>query len=103
MKIRIVSTPTGEPPKWVREAWVNLELDTLGIQDLSDDNTDFFQVDYMRRNDNENIGGYRISHETAMKAIAATNEKAAKWWKKNDDLMFDEFIFAEKCCEVVKD
>ena len=85
MHIRIKSTPPGEAPEHVRQAWVGLVLPVPGR---------------MRRR-----GGYLIAADKAVEILSQQAPEAAEWWRQNKARSVARgayFVFADEACEVVE-
>jgi hypothetical protein len=108
--IRIVRTPLGEAPLWVREKWVGLELpleeDTpitiMGFGVLSAPEIRN-QIDYLMARATGKIvrmTGYVVSVDAALAILAEKSSEAATWWRENTPHMLGQnFIFDEPACE----
>ena len=75
MKIRIISTPPGGAPEWVRKEWVGLELPTVESSGRP-------QVGATGGKP-ENLGGFQINGKVAIDALKEKSPEAAKWWEDN--------------------
>ncbi len=73
--IRIVKTPPGQAPQWVREAWIGVEIPlprqegggvSMGVRGGSPDS--------------RNRGGYQVDTATAIERLRSSNRGAAEWW-----------------------
>jgi len=96
MKIRIIATPPGQSPEWVREAWVGLELP------LIEDNQPGVQTGVLLGKP-ENIGGYRVDGKEAIEALEKHYPSAAEWWKKNvPNVIGNQLVFKKEVCEVLQ-
>ena len=85
MKIRIISTPPGEAPEHIRQAWVGLVLPVPGM---------------MRRK-----GGYLVAADKAIEILSRQAPEAAKWWHQNKASSIARgmyFVFADDVCEVAE-
>ena len=88
---KIIATPPGQAPEWVRKEWVGVELPmsesgpghqhgVLGGQP-------------------ENIGGYKTNGLTAVNLLNAKSPKAAEWWHKNaPHVLSAELVFKKEVC-----
>jgi len=100
MRIKFVSTPTGQAPEWVRNAWIGVEVETF---DTSGPN-DILRGVKGGKADQSNIGGYKVSTKEAVEAVRKTNPEAAKWWDKNlPTSVFSTLVFGKVFCEVISD
>lgn len=107
LRIRIVSTPPGEAPLWVREQWVDCELPiTRGAAAET-----FLTVGVLKphalwrhlwevlRGRAEKVDGYFVNAATAVGVLEAKSPEAAAWWKertpsllKNGNLIFHKEV-----------
>jgi hypothetical protein len=97
-RIEIVSTPSGEAPEWVREAWVGLQFRA----EKSDPREDRIKKQYGKMN---NAGGWKIKKTKAIRALSKKNKEAAQWFKNKDNVplwRMSFFIFGTQFCEVIK-
>ena len=80
-KIKIVQVPAGSAPKWVRRAWLGLELPCFPVAGL----LGFRQEKDIRSGKPVNDGKSRsvvvVPQDEALKILRAKNLKAADWWK----------------------
>jgi hypothetical protein len=99
MRIKIIGTTPGDnPPKWVKDAWVGIELESMGKETTSPQN-DFEVLTGMR-----NSGGYMVAGYLALEALKNHNKKAYDWWQKNCPLtMTGILVFHTSVCkEIIK-
>ncbi len=97
--IFIIETPPGEAPLWVRQAWVGL---TLPIRELPSEE-EGFQFGAMGGRP-ENIGGYCVDVEEALRALEIKNPEVAEWWRNNPLLILaDRLSFARSVCRLLTD
>ena len=88
--IRIVSTPPGDAPLWVREKWVGLTLPivgskrvrTLGVS-VSVQPTVLHYLWAIVRGRSEVVTGYMVRASQAVDILAASSPQAAEWWRQN--------------------
>ena len=75
--IKIVKTPTGEAPEWVREAWVGLFLPLYYIANESGEVEGVVsrQIIQIAR---EKV--WCVEQNVAIGLLMTQNEKAAEWW-----------------------
>lgn len=93
--IRIVSTPPGQAPEWVRKEWIGVEI-PLPEQKLS-----VIQMG-VRGGKAENVGGYQVDTSKAIEALQKKSPKAAKWWEENVPLTsIPLLVFSKDVCELV--
>jgi hypothetical protein len=106
--IRIISTPPGDAPLWVREKWVGLELPIVGegcIQSLSFSVLikssllrDLWTIISGR---SEKVLGYQVEAKRAVVILAASSPDAAEWWEKNTPSLLRSgrlFVFHAEAC-----
>lgn len=95
-KIKILATPPGQAPKWVREEWVGVEIPIpeqesggiqMGIQCGNAENTD----------------GYQVETRAAIEALRIKSPEAARWWEYTFLLAFPpRLVFSGNVCEVIQ-
>lgn len=96
-RIRIIDTPPGQAPDWVKAKWVGIELP------VEEDSPDEEGVQFgIKGGRPENLGGYQIRTQDAIEALREKSPEAAKWWEDNipSDL-FPTLVFKRDVCEVV--
>lgn len=98
--IKIIKTPPGDNPQWVRAAWQGLVLNNTQVV------RNFVGTEVVS-NMAVNIDlGYRIKWEDAISALEKHDRKAAAWWKKNATPMhnrnLETLVFISDNVEVVK-
>lgn len=98
-KIKIIKTPAGQAPDWVRDAWVGLEMP------IREDG----QVVMGRLRgvlggppDKENVGGFHVDTGMAVKILEEKNPKAADWWRKNLSPFSISLVFGKRYCVLLK-
>ncbi len=91
MKIKIISTPAGIAPDWVREAWVGLEL-SLG----NDPGNVSLTI-----SSPENEGGYPVRTEDALRVLKEKNATAARWWETSPWAHSQYLVFGKQFCELI--
>jgi hypothetical protein len=101
VSIRIVRTPPGEPPEWIRRAWVGLKLPLATGESkarcvptegaLSGEGPVFSM-------------GYIVNGRKAVASLAAHSPEAAAWWRANAPHVvssgYQLFFPAESCKEL---
>lgn len=93
--IKIVSTPPGQAPEWVRKEWIGVQIP------LPKQSVDGFQVG-IRGGAAKNVGGYQVETNKAIDALKDRSPKAAKWWEDNVPLAWiSHFVFSKDVCEFV--
>lgn len=96
MKIKIISTPSGEAPLEVREQWIGCEMEA------SDPSPNSIQMGVLGGDvDRDNLDGYAVEFLHAVEVLEKKSRSAALWWH---NLMFypDHLIFGKGCCEVIE-
>ena len=93
-KFKIIATPPGQAPEWVRQAWIGLELP------LSE-STDGLQSGVLGGRP-ENLGGYSVSGGVAIDLLLEKNSEAAQWWQENmPGIVYAKLVFKREVCELV--
>ncbi len=91
--VRIITTPQGEAPQWVREAWVGLVL-PLSVSGYSAAGLGVLSRE-------RSFGGYMVPTLHALRILEAKNADAAAWWYalygKLDAA--DCLVFNDEACE----
>src|SRR5260370_23867420 len=89
-KIRVIHPPIGEAPPWVRQAWVGLELPVArkprayrGFGVLTGPRSYFSQLWSLLGPKAERITGFPVYARDAVQLLAASEPKAANWWREN--------------------
>lgn len=104
MKIRVVSTPTGEAPLSVREQWVGCEFETAGHENCMTRGIEW--------GPSTATGGYPVTIEDALRALDRLGRfDALEFWESwlNYSLgsmhltgaKAEELVFDESCCEII--
>lgn len=109
-KVRIVRTPEGEAPLWVREAWVGLELplahpgeittETVGV--LTGPPSPLGRWWARLRGRPQLTTGYFVLSARAIGILARSQPRAADWWRSNTPRFCDPhelFVFDAPACE----
>ena len=109
MKIKIVQTPVGEAPLWVREAWIGLTLPVLGEKQhmsaygvLTAPRNWFSQVWAHLSGKSIEMTGYVVDAKFAVDTLAEQNLAAAAWWREHLPHVLDRqgtFLFDADACE----
>jgi hypothetical protein len=96
--VKIVQTPSGGAPDWVREAWVGMIL-PLQPQKVMSDQTVRNVVSLVEVKNN----GFSVSAMQAIDTLADRNPKAANWWKTNTRCYSKGtvFVFNKECGDIV--
>ena len=96
-RIRIVRTPAGEAPLWVREAWVGIEIPLARIEAQGPQ----FGVCGGDASP-ENLRGYEVHGAEAMAALRRAGKKdAADWWQEHSELGPHHLVFGRQFCEAI--
>ncbi|MFA6554675.1 MAG: hypothetical protein WCS89_04195 [Candidatus Paceibacterota bacterium] len=94
--IKIVSTPPGQAPEWVRQEWIGAVIplpkqSSVGIQVGA------------RGGKPQNLGGYQVETTEAMKELGKKSPEAVKWWEGNVPLKaIPRLVFSRDVCELVQ-
>lgn len=97
IKIKIIKTPYGEEPKWVKKAWIGLEIPVIdGLYEQS------LGQEVLSKEWNES-DKYVVPLEEALRILKNKNPDAEKWWRDNVSLTGVDFIaFEQDVCELIK-
>ncbi len=96
-QIRIVTTPPGEAPQSVREAWIGLELPLAKSRDQGKK----LAVMGVRSWEGIFMTGYAVDGRVALERLAASSPAAAAWWRKNVPHVLKsgfQFVFPVENC-----
>jgi hypothetical protein len=102
-RIRIKAMPPGEPPEWVRSAWVGLELPLIAGQVRPEGGTVHQAVSFREVS---LTGGYAVDGKTAVKILQSANTEAAQWWRDNaPEVLYpgNQMVFPADVCERLDD
>jgi len=95
--ICIFSTPPGQAPDWVREAWVGV------IIPLSEPANVGHQRGALGGSP-QNQNGYCVKGSDAIERLEGHNPEAAKWWKDNVPLEnITHLVFSRDVCSIVEE
>lgn len=97
-RIRIVKTPRGDAPQWVRDQWIGLELPDLGPP--QNHMSYGLITGTLRRHDH----GCCVPMKVALDALTAKCPEAAKWFiNKLGPARIEEsnFVFDEEACQPI--
>lgn len=96
MKVKVIKRPDVEAHKWVRDAWIGIEMD----MELVENATAFGVVTGAKK---DKVSGYGILFDDALEyLISNKKEKAAEWWKKNFFLLYGtSMLFKKECIEEI--
>jgi hypothetical protein len=100
-RVRIVGTPHGEAPLWVREAWVGLELPVANGQRGPCRQPAFGVLSNDREDDRT---GFAVDGRRAVQLLAARCPEAADWWWRNAAHVTVggyQFVFPAEVCDEV--
>ena len=107
-KIRIVAIPTCEAPLSIRAMWVGLEFPIIE-SDLPEELQRAFDEVFPSCGvlggevDSENVGGYRVDFNTAMRILAQIHPWTASWWVLNSICKSGSaLVFGKKFCQLVE-
>lgn len=81
--VRIVKTPQGQAPLWVRQEWVGLEISLT--QPIGNSST--------------NHEGYEVSIRTALRELRKKSYHAANWFEVNLFTQDGNFKFTKEECK----
>lgn len=95
-KVEITSTPPGQAPDWVRNAWIGLVLP------IDEDPQVGFQMG-VNGGEAQNKGGYRVQTEEALEILSSANQDAAQWWYENLPIMPSWLVFHRDVCRFVEE
>ena len=108
--IRIVATPDGPAPQWVRERWIGLQLPVAKPTPV----TNYCFKDFRPRGPAwpwsvawwfatgklERWTGYLVNVDEAWRVLDIRHSDAAAWWRENaPHLIGTAFIFPLASCE----
>ena len=94
--VRIISTPPGQAPEWVRKGWVGVEIPLP--EQISEGG---IQVG-VRGGKAQNVGGYRVVTSEAIEALQKKSPEATEWWMNNVPLSsISHLVFSKEVCELV--
>jgi hypothetical protein len=111
--IRIKSTPPGEAPASIREAWVGLELPLfrdkplryLGSGVLTGPRSIVQKLIHLVTFRLRVETGFVVSSLAAIEILERSNSGAARWWRENAAHTVRPgryFLFSPECCERLK-
>ncbi len=94
-KIRIVASPPGQAPQWVRHEWVGLELPIVSEPGSG------MQFGVMGGKP-QNIAGFHVTQRDALEVLEKKSSKAANWWRRNLPPGFSgNLVFNRDICQVL--
>jgi hypothetical protein len=113
MYIRIISTPPGEAPEWVRTTWVGITLplavpgvraiDTMGVLSRPKTWIGSFFAQVTGRTQREQ--GYIVNAYQAVEILATHSPAIANWWRENAASAISPgmyLLFPAENCQQVK-
>lgn len=93
-KFRIIATPPGQAPEWVRQAWIGLELTISSAPGIQTGITG---------GKAENLGGFSAYGQDAIDLLREKNPQAAAWWKNNASFVLSNYlVFKREVCEEIE-
>lgn len=114
MTIRIKSTPPGEAPEHIRQAWIGLEIPVPpryagprrafvgGV--LSSPKSKLGALFAILSGRARRNAGYIVEAKVAVDLLASRSPEAASWWRQNTPHFIEPgryFMFAAESCEEV--
>ena len=113
-KIRIIATPPGQAPEWVREKWVGLELPlaerfqgrvrTLTSGVLEGPPTFLGFLSRLFRGRVSLNQGFAVESAAAIAILETKSPDAANWWRENTPALLAAkrcLLFQKDVCEVI--
>lgn len=110
--IRIIATPPGDAPLWVREKWVGLTLPIVGSNSrrvcavsINEKATIWHHLKALLGGRAKTVTGYLVEAGRAVDLLAASNLEAAEWWRHNtpDQLRAGRhFVFHAEACRLTE-
>jgi hypothetical protein len=112
--IRIISTPPGEAPLEIREAWIGLVLPLaepkirkgLAFGVLSAPNGILKQGWEILMGRAQKTSSYVVNAKTAIEILESANPAAATWWRENTPHLlapYRKFGLALEACELISE
>jgi hypothetical protein len=114
MKIRIKSTPPGEAPENIRQAWIGLEIPVpprlagrrsgFGVGVLSGPTTWLGQLLAILSGRAQRESGYVVEAQVAVDLLSTRSPEAANWWRQHAPRLIAPgkyFLFAAEACEEI--
>jgi hypothetical protein len=108
--IRIISTPSGDAPLWVRERWVGLKLPIVGSNrrrslgvSVNVKPTVLHHLWAVLHQRTQTITGYQVEVQRAVDILGTASPEAAEWWRQNcPDLLrtYHLFVFHTEVCQI---
>lgn len=107
VKIRIVKPPPGNfPPQWVREAWVGITLDSIGLEGKVQpfDHPHYEGGFEELRTGEANVGGYQVRANEAIEKLEKHHPEAYRWWRQRGNflgMLSTVLVFHQDVCELL--
>jgi hypothetical protein len=114
--IKVIATPDGEAPLWVRQKWIGVELPlaqsgsapitVLGSGVLSGPRNLLARFAHLFMGRYHRQRGYKVSVQAAVEALARVSPEAANWWMENTPHLQRPgrfFLFQHEACLVMSD
>ena len=112
MHVRIISTPPGEAPERVRDAWIGLvlplaasgqrDIETVGVLSAPKSRLGWFFARLLGRTRQER--GYIVDAHQAVELLTPHAPDAARWWRESAASAVQPgqyFVFAAEVCQEV--
>jgi hypothetical protein len=99
-RIKIINTPPGQAPEWVRDEWVGL---VLPLEENAPAEDEGIQMGTAGGKP-ENEDGYSVLTQDAIGVLSEKSLDAVCWWEDNLPLAFiPRFVFRKEVCELLPD
>ena len=93
--IRIIATPPGQAPEWVRNEWIGVEIP------LTEQLSGGLQFGVLG-GQAENVNGYQVNGSDAFRALEKKSNAAAMWWLNEAPwALANKLVFAKDVCVVI--
>jgi len=113
--VRIIATPLGDAPEWVRRGWVGLELPVLDPEPITTQTSSVLPVTpttsidpvtgvFRIFNGPKIVTGYLAPVDACIAILADAHPKAAEWWRLNTPHLLNcgkSWIFDESACQLI--
>jgi len=93
--IKIISTPSGEAPEKIRDAWIGVEMPCVYYLEKGSESFGIFS-----QQQTETSSVYVVAQIQAIGALEEVSPEAAKWWNDHGFPKSDEALFSFKKNEV---
>jgi hypothetical protein len=111
--IRITSTPPGEAPLAIREAWIGVELPLASEQErlwlgkgvLTGPHGRLAELFHLLTFRMKLVRGFAVSGKKAVETLERTRPEAALWWREHTPHFTEGssyMLFPDSCCERVR-